>query len=157
LRDGISIFSTPLLTDVDADGLLDWIVAWNDVQGSWNAFDAGFVGRVHVGLNRAEVPWGSYLGTYWDGTYRLNLPIRVEEGQTYFSLRVYPNPTTDRVEIRVEGTEFRYAELLNLEGNSILRTQIPYFDLKDFAAGCYFYRVHTTHGVANGKIVKWNP
>lgn len=157
LRDGISIFSTPLLTDVDGDGLLDWIVAWNDVQGSWNAFDGGFVGRVHVGLNRAEVPWGSYLGTYWDGTYRLNLPVRVEEALAPFALRVYPNPTTDRIEMVVEGTVFGYAELLDAEGHVLLRTDIPNFDLNDFAAGCYFYRVHTAHGVANGKIVKWNP
>jgi hypothetical protein len=157
LRQGITLFSTPLLADLDLDGLLEWVVAWHPVQGSWNAFDGAHIGRVNVGFNRPDRPWDSYLGSYWDGTYRTNLPVHVETAASSIVVRAFPNPAVNTVAFELPDAEFVWVELLSLEGQVLRRSELPQIDLSDLAAGYYLYRLSTLEGIIIGKIVKWNP
>lgn len=154
-RQGISIFSTPLLTDLDDNQELDWVYAWHPVQGSWNTFDGAYIARMKLGFDREEIPWGSYLGTWFDGTYRGNLPVQVIPATASFQIRVFPNPATDWVKFELPG-DAKMEEILltNVSGDLILRSRVPEIDLNGLPAGFYFYHMTTSAGTASGKLMK---
>jgi len=75
VRTGVNIASTPLITDLDGNGLLDLVYSVR--EDSLNP-----VGLEGINVYRHEltsiipnsgIAWGSYLGTNMDGTYNSNL------------------------------------------------------------------------------------
>jgi aminopeptidase YwaD len=75
------------------------------------------------------------------------------------SVKVYPNPTKDLLNVRVNelitGSQF---ELLEISGQSILKQSIKnnqtLLDISDLKSGTYLYRFTTNDGVKFGKVVK---
>ncbi|KRO63476.1 MAG: hypothetical protein ABR80_00990, partial [Cryomorphaceae bacterium BACL11 MAG-121015-bin20] len=75
VRTGVNIASTPLITDLDGNGLLDLIYSVR--EDSLNP-----VGLIGINVYRHElnsiipnsgIAWGSYMGTNHDGAYHYNL------------------------------------------------------------------------------------
>ncbi len=67
-------------------------------------------------------------------------------------ISIYPNPTTDIVNVSAEG--LREVNLLDLNGRVLSTTSSPRVDVSGFAAGVYFLRVVTDNGIAREKLVK---
>lgn len=82
---GANVASTPWVGDMDQDGLVD-IVYCNEV----NPFDLLSVtfkeglkiSRIETEVNiRSPLPWGAYMGSYYDGKFRAVEPV-TESGST---------------------------------------------------------------------------
>lgn len=65
---------------------------------------------------------------------------------------LYPNPTTDMLNIKVEG--FQKAELMDMSGRSIATTTEPRIDMSRLSAGAYFVRVVTSSNAVVKRVVR---
>jgi len=70
-RTGVTIGSTPLITDVDADGLLDLIYSVKKDSTNPMGWKGIYVCRHELTsiLPNAGIAWGSYMGNQFDGVY----------------------------------------------------------------------------------------
>jgi hypothetical protein len=65
--------STPWLGDLDNDGILDIIMLYQKDIYNMSIFAGIEVIRLNLGIKmQKKVPWGSYMGSYYDGIYRDN-------------------------------------------------------------------------------------
>ena len=76
-------------------------------------------------------------------------PANVTEQSFQFS--VYPNPTTEILNIKTDG--FVSAELYNLNGQKVLNSFQNSFNVNTLTKGLYILKVTTTNGVIEKKIV----
>ena len=102
IRPGSNLFSTPLVKDLDSDGDLDLVYNFFPTTDSWYGFDAVGVGRWDLGFMQSPVPWGGYLGTFGDGTYRNNMISHIS-GSAPDEWTAFPNPANDRLTIKYSG------------------------------------------------------
>jgi len=68
---GVNLGSSPLLTDLDEDGSMDFVFAnRNDSLNpvAWNGISIRRM-NLQTSMPNAGIAWGSYLGTLFDGSY----------------------------------------------------------------------------------------
>ena len=74
-RTGVNVFSTPLITDLDSDGMLDLV--YSVKRDSINPMGLKGIYVYSHELNsiipNSGVAWGSYSGTHMDGIYNSEL------------------------------------------------------------------------------------
>lgn len=68
------------------------------------------------------------------------------------SMALYPNPTTGRINIVADG--FQMAEVMDMNGRTVMTTNSTLVDLGNMANGIYMVRVITNNGIALQKVVK---
>ena len=99
------------------------------------------------------------------GFHQTNLTIvAVDNPVADFQVWVYPNPTTDRVNIETPDASTAFGlELTSANGRILLwqpatASMIRYLDLSGYAPGLYLLRLHTEDGktIRSFKIIKFN-
>jgi hypothetical protein len=73
-KTGVNLGSTPLITDLDGDNLIDFVYAVKKDSLNPVGWKGIFVNRdeLNISIPNAGIAWGSYLGTNNDGIYNLN-------------------------------------------------------------------------------------
>ena len=80
-----------------------------------------------------------------------NEPIEIYENE----LTLYPNPTSDLLQIQLKNQQFDRAVLYDLSGKKIKESDINRMSLHNLNTGLYFVKVHTTSGnVITSKVIK---
>jgi hypothetical protein len=164
---------TPILTDIDVDGLMDLVCTSDDGQV--------YVWKLETPYDPDKIPWGQFLHdsrnsgilprddidtpaeTPGDGGI---IPRSFSLGQNY------PNPFNSgtKIEFEVDRTSVVTIEIFNLLGQKVrtlLNDRIEYGkhevgwngqddDDNDVASGIYFYRMKSSDFVQTRKMVKLN-
>lgn len=151
-RDGMDIFSTPLLTDLDADGAPDFVYASSNNTQSWYESKGITVRRAEFSAF-SPVAWGGYLGNNGDGYY---LPQLLSDQTNSWDLRVkvYPNPvsSTLRVDTELPWTNGRLL-LFDLVGTLVAETHNATLSVETLPAGAYLYQIHLRQQQVSGTII----
>lgn len=125
----------------------------NNVQLSWTIGEAVTETFVTNSLQLSQ------------GFHQTNLTIvAVDNPVADFQVWVYPNPTTDRVNIETPDASTAFGlELTSANGRILLwqpatASMIRYLDLSGYAPGLYLLRLHTEDGktIQSFKIIKSN-
>lgn len=120
----------------------------------------GIVMRVRISYEDTDgtlEPCGSTTyGEVEDYTINI-LGLGIEDNEQD-KVAIYPNPTTGKVMVNLNGAEVEQIEVRDISGRMILNetniSQQMEFDLEDVPAGVYFISVYTTQGVSTQKLVK---
>lgn len=109
--------------------------------------------------NRNPIIDNPYLATLmWGGPEALNtwegyLSTEIYDTNKKINVDVYPNPTTDFINIKTEN--FSKANLYNISGQLILTTQSQEINLHSLPSGIYVISVHLENGlIITKKIIK---
>lgn len=68
------------------------------------------------------------------------------------TLRVSPNPVSDRLQVTAEG--FRGMSVYDMSGRKVLYTDRPQADVSALPQGVYLLRIETEENVRSGKVMK---
>jgi hypothetical protein len=106
--------------------------------------------------------FGPALKDYCIGSFESCYPVNIEEvRQTDFSL--YPNPTSDKIQLTWEKTLPKYTRVIlsDVNGNTLQvitiqdNQQSVEINMEDLSSGLYFYRIVSAGRVlGSGKVVK---
>ena len=149
-RDGMDVFSTPLLTDLDEDGMLDFIYASNNNTEGWYESKGITVFREELSNVWPSISWGGYLGNLRDGTYQIQVlndlaPERFQE----FS--VLPDPSQQRLQV-TSAYRINALTLYDVNGKMVRAASQSSLSLSGLAGGLYILQVETEGGVGRLKI-----
>ncbi|MEQ8360283.1 MAG: T9SS type A sorting domain-containing protein [Cytophagales bacterium] len=154
---GMVIYSTPLIRDIDADGLLEILYVFNPDSTSLSDTAKVAFGRFDLDLPAADIAWAGFMGTYEDGTYRKNLTdSTITTGG--FDLNIFPNPTNSTLRIINKGIAIDRIQFFDLQGkagNVEINTigKNTFIDTGQLRSGLYFLRVSTAEKVFSEKIL----
>ncbi|WP_127844129.1 T9SS type A sorting domain-containing protein [Psychroflexus aestuariivivens] len=116
-----------------------------------------FVQEVHVAdLNNDgldEFIWESAGGTL---AYQNNTILNLEES-TKFNIEIYPNPTSDVLQINCQIQKQAKLSLYDLNGKGLSHFEIDLpgeIDLSELAKGTYILKIQTEHKIQHQKIIK---
>jgi len=147
-RTGVNIASTPLITDLDNDGLLDLVYSVKRDSLNPMGWKGIYVFRHELSsiIPNAGIAWGSYLGTNMDGVYNTEL-IDCGNGSLISSVNtVHPscNGYSDgSVSLSVVGDSLYYTYLWSNQGTnssiSSLQEGSYWVQVTD-STGCYEFR-----------------
>ncbi len=144
IRPGSNLFSTPLIKDMNKDGELEIGFNFYPATIEWYGFESVGFGRWDIGIFQDPVPWGGYLGSFGDGTYRNNL-ISQLKGDFEEEIFVYPNPVRQSDEVLIT-TPFHQEHMVRLfdqagkqlDKNAIKRgPNLIAMDVSDLKSGFY--------------------
>jgi hypothetical protein len=85
----------------------------------------------------------------------INHPVSIHENaleEKYY--KVYPNPTTDIVNIDIPDQDLRSIKILDLTGRLIKESFETQFSISHFPIGIYFISAQTEKGTYLGKLIK---
>jgi Secretion system C-terminal sorting domain len=122
IRPGTNVFSTPLVRDLNGDQDLEIVYNYNPTIDKWYDFSQVAVGLWESGIIQDPLPWGGYLGSFGDGTYRNNLLIPVGKISRESSFTAFPNPADQ--ELYVVGLNGFNARKMDLILMDIMGKQI---------------------------------
>jgi hypothetical protein len=90
-KTGVNLGSTPLITDLDGDNLIDIVYAVKKDSINPVGWKGIFVNRdeLNITIPNAGIAWGSYLGTDNDGVYNLD-PVNCGSGSVITNAAVTP-------------------------------------------------------------------
>lgn len=95
-----------------------------------------------------EYLWGDQVGEVWNESVATN-------EETTVRIFIYPNPTSGRISLILEGGTFNEASVISSRGKKLLReTHSPELNLKDLAPGLYIVEVITDKGKVLKKVIK---
>jgi hypothetical protein len=92
---------------------------------SWN--QSGFQGSVMI---------RPIFSTSFDAILGIESKAKAE-----ISVRIYPNPTANVINIDVHGVEYIGAEVFNIQGSQIVVTGSNIVDLSPYPNGIYFLKI----------------
>jgi hypothetical protein len=133
------------------NGGIDWTVQVDSLSAPLNAIDYKDGYAWAVGEN------GLILKMY-DSTYisAIESPNSAIEGNS--PLHLYPNPTNSILHIETEISGQKSIELLNLNGQLLLRTLVTetnfQLDLSSFQKGVYLITIRSKNFVTTKKVLK---
>jgi len=132
-----------------ADGEYTLWMELTDKNGTGNFSSFSFTkGEELFFAMPSDVPSFSSISITWNP----DDPTGISESGEHNVFQINPNPVTDV--FTVSCNSFLELELTNLEGHTILKSQVPKVDISDQASGIYFVIVKTSEGVKSTKIVK---
>ncbi|WP_417612493.1 T9SS type A sorting domain-containing protein [Owenweeksia hongkongensis] len=84
-----------------------------------------------------------------------NVPLSSDEFFGFDGLKVFPNPTSSKVSIQVQG-DLKRVQVLNVSGNILQNVKGPKdeVDLSALAKGIYFLKIETEGGIVLRKVMK---
>lgn len=149
-RDGMDVFSTPLLTDLDGDGLPDLIYASNNNSSGWYESKGITVYREELTGVWPQVAWGQYMGNAGGGVYQIRL-LNSLAPQDLSHLSVIPDPLSQR--LIVESVEaVSGLRLYNLSGQLVRLSSLPQISTAGLSAGVYVVEIETNASLHRLKI-----
>ncbi len=115
-----------------------------------------FIGVRHSGSSSISYGWIRVNVTNYQTVlikdFSLSNSINnIEKTNIQNSIRIFPNPTTDKVYI--EAKEIIYIKLFNLSGKEVLSTKEKNIVISNLQEGIYFMQVKTKEGIATKKII----
>lgn len=151
-RNGMDVFSTPLLTDLDQDGKPDFIYASNNNTKDWYQ-------SLGITVHRAEfstfssIAWGGYLGNQGDGRFRIEL-LSENDLAGEVSVRIFPNPASRilRVQSALPWKNGRIT-LLDQSGRIVGESVNPSIAVDQLPAGVYTYQIQLNDQLGSGKFI----
>ncbi|MDP5170279.1 MAG: PQQ-binding-like beta-propeller repeat protein [Bacteroidia bacterium] len=153
IRDGMDVFSTALLTDLDQNGRLDFVYAANNNTEGWYQSDGITLSRTELSGVGTNVAWGGYLGNAGNGRYELRLISDVGDIHS-LEVKVFPNPATQEMWVHTDPFwQDGSIELLDLTGRLVRSTKESHINLEGVADGTYLYRINLTGKTATGKVI----
>ncbi|MCB9232981.1 MAG: T9SS type A sorting domain-containing protein [Bacteroidia bacterium] len=153
-RNGLNLFSTPLIADLDGDSLLEIVYTYLPATSDVGGAPGTRIERLNLGFWRDEVAWSGYMGNARDGLYLAPIPLaREDELVSEKGGFAYPNPTTGK--IWWKGDPFESAQLFDARGQLLLtHSRSGSLDLSGFPAGIYILQVRTQGGDFWQKVSK---
>lgn len=95
-----------------------------------------------------------YNSTVDLGVFEYNAALNSDDFNTNSVISIYPNPTSDILNITVE-ENIKSIKLFSLDGKQVLETQNPVLQIQDLISGIYFLSLELENGViSNHKIIK---
>lgn len=80
-------------------------------------------------------------------------PVSVNELTADLQVKVYPNPTTDIVNV-MTAAQLIQLELLSLNGDLMMTSKSSSFNLSNYPVGVYFLKVVTEEGIVVKRLIK---
>lgn len=151
-RNGMDVFSTPLLTDLDQDGKPDFIYATSNNTKDWYQSRGITVHRAEFS-DFSSIAWGGYLGNDGDGRFRIELLSEVDiPGELL--VRIFPNPASQMLRVQSDlpwknGRTIIIDQSGRIVGESVNQS----ISLDQLPAGVYSYRVQLNDQAASGKFI----
>lgn len=151
-RNGMDVFSTPLLTDLDQDGNPDFIYASNNNTKDWYQSRGITVHRAEF-RNFSSIAWGGYLGNDGDGRYRIELLSNIESPGE-LSVRIFPNPTSKTLTVQrdipwINGCITLFDQTGRIAGQSHSRS----ISVEQLPSGIYSYQIQVNDQIGSGKFI----
>lgn len=87
-------------------------------------------------------------------TYGNESTLAVSEAELSQKVIIYPNPSRDRINIRVDYAQLNQVIIQSIEGKEMIKSTSNTIDVSHFPAGAYFVRVITDKGVSTQKLIK---
>ncbi len=87
-------------------------------------------------------------------TYGNQSTVSVPQDEISQEVMVYPNPSSDIVNIRVDHAQIKQIKMLSVEGREVVQTTSTKVDVSHFPSGTYFIKVITNKGVSTQKFIK---
>lgn len=151
-RNGMDVFSTPLLADLDQDGKPDFVYASNNNTRDWYQ-------SLGITVHRAEfstfssIAWGGYLGNEGNGRFRIELISEIElPGE--LSVRIFPNPASQmlRVQSDLPWTNGRII-IVDQSGSIVGESMNQDISIAQLPGGVYSYQVQLNDQIGSGKFI----
>lgn len=151
-RNGMDVFSTPLLTDLDQDGNPDFIYASNNNTKGWYQSLGITVHRAEF-RNFSSIAWGGYLGNDGDGRYRIELLSEIDlPGK--LSVRIFPNPASKTLTVQSDIPWINGRIILLDQGGRIVgESESPSISVEQLPAGIYAYQIQLNDQEGFGKFI----
>lgn len=148
-----------LNTSVQLDATKTLWVVLHTTSVEYPAASCAFDGNYNSSWASTDgVEWGS-VQALSSGSIDASWMIRAVTGSVagidemeMSSMALYPNPTTGRINIVADG--FQMAEVMDMNGRTVMTTNSTLVDLGNMANGIYMVRVITNNGIALQKVVK---
>lgn len=151
-RNGMDVFSTPLLTDLDQDGNPDFIYASNNNTKDWYQSLGITVHRAEF-HNFSSIAWGGYLGNDGDGRYRIELLSEVDLPGELF-VRIFPNPASKTLTVQSDIPWINGSiTLFDQTGNRSGKSHSQSISVEQLPAGIYSYKVEVNDQIGSGKFI----
>ncbi len=135
----------------------------DDRLSAWESFSNGIPNVIVNELEINTVENRIYAGTYGRGLWSspvYNTTLAVEEHALYNSLDIYPNPSTNEINVKWDqgfDVELRIfdinGKLIHFERNQKL-DELKKIDISSFNSGFYFLRINSETGIATRKFIK---
>lgn len=153
---GNNIGSTPLLEDIDNDGLAELVINYNEQ-------DFRTISKVKVLVFDTDIPveniiWGNYMGANQNNIYLPGITTNANEKNTLSLVKSYPNPTTDIIHVTSPYKIFK-ADFYNAEGGLVYSSDYKGINsispsLANHPAGVYFILLYTEQGFHISRFIK---
>lgn len=151
-RNGMDVFSTPLLTDLDQDGNPDFIYASNNNTKDWYQSRGITVHRAEFS-NFSSIAWGGYLGNDGDGRYRIEMLSEIDLPGD-LSILIFPNPASKTLRIQSDIPWINGRIILLDQGGRIVgESENSSISVEQLPAGIYACQVQLNGQEGFGKFV----
>lgn len=80
--------------------------------------------------------------------------LSVPEEALSQNVMIYPNPTADRINIRVDHAKLKQVTIQSIEGKEMIKSAANSIDVSQLPAGTYFARIVTNKGISTQKLIK---
>lgn len=155
-RNGLNIYSTPLLADLDGDQSLELVYAYHPPTAMWAGMTGAQIEMLDLNLAADYVAWPGYMGRDRDGYYHPPVPLDRAEENAPARVRVFPNPLGSGEEILyISGQKPLDAILRDVRGVELRRVRnAAEMAMSGLAAGMYVLELRYREGIERVKVIR---
>jgi hypothetical protein len=157
-RNGLNIYSTPLLADLDGDQNLELIYAYHPPTAMWAGPTGARIERIDLSLNASYVAWPGYMGRDRDGVYHPPIQTGWVVENAPAKVLVYPNPinaSSGGEVIHITGKTPLEVVLRDIRGVELLRrNNARELNMQGLPSGIYVLELQYKEGVERVKVIR---
>lgn len=153
-RDGLNLFSTPTIVDLEGDGTLEIVYGYNTNTQQWSTNNGARIECMQLPAWDAAPAWPGYLGANSDGYFQ-EAPISVGINvSSALQLNVWPNPATHTLFAKpLVGSAF-YAAYNTLGQRIDAGTTRGEINCSNWPPGLYVLRIEQRNRITAVRVVK---
>ena len=148
-RPGTSVYSMPIITDLDDDGNFEFIRVANNNTSHWYVPNGFTIERIELDSVNS-VSWYAYMGKNTDGYFHPRPTVSLKQME-FDKIKPYPNPSSDNINISVQPANYL---LYTLDGRLIKKGFGSSIELKDVENGLYLLKISMHKKIFTHRIVK---